>query len=102
MTTTRGMNLRNEWLMKLKRSTYVPSPVEDVCEGPVNVDGDAEPGRAEDPDGVEGYKADTHHHVCHAVQHHHHVHQGPVSLLLGQHQLLSCLHISANCVTACE
>ena len=59
------------------------SPVEDVCEGPVDVDGDAGPGRAPDPDGVGRGEADHHHHVGDTVQQYHHVHQGPVSLLLG-------------------
>ena len=59
------------------------SPVEDVCEGPVDVDGGADPGRAPDLDGVGGDDADHHHHVGHTVQQHHHVHQSPVSFLLG-------------------
>ena len=67
-----------------KEHYYIPSPVKDVCEGPVDVDGDAGPGRAPDPDGVSEAEADHHHHVGDTVQQHHHVHQGPVSLLLGQ------------------
>ena len=84
MTTTSGMNLKNKCLMTL--TSKLLSPVEDICEGTVDVDGDAGPGSAKDPDGVGGGDADHHHHVDHAVQQNHYVHQRPVSLLLGQYQ----------------